>query len=272
MRSGIFLVWCHMCVGCVVSLIVSVFHKVFRVSSRHKNQHSNSNSTGIEASSLININLLLTEREGRIGEYWPEVVTVRTEHREVRTKTTEDQYSPVRREQARLVSSLLYDTRHIILYGRTSGAWWREQLRKNKLPQLTPHERFTSVSLIRLSFLDWEPSCGDNIHHTFLSSATGLESPKSLASDRASFWDSFSSIGLVAFASPSLHASMVVFFSIFKLTVFSMLNENFFATCKVKRWRKLEIVAVSFSSLWSLLNLNACTQMYLRAKGVQTRM
>ena len=43
----------------------------------------------------ININnLLLTEREGRTGEYWPEVVTVRTEHREVRTKTTEGQYSP----------------------------------------------------------------------------------------------------------------------------------------------------------------------------------
>ena len=35
-----------------------------------------------------------------------------------------------------------------------------------------------------LSFLDWEPKCGDNIHDTVLSSATGLESPKSLASDR----------------------------------------------------------------------------------------
>ena len=34
----------------------------------------------------------------------------------------------------------------------------------------------------------------DKIHHTVLSSATGLESPKSLASDRASFLDS--SIGL----------------------------------------------------------------------------
>ena len=53
-----------------------------------------------------NNNLLLTEREGRTGEYWPEV-----EHREVRTKTTEGQYSPVRLEQARLVSSLLYGTR-----------------------------------------------------------------------------------------------------------------------------------------------------------------
>ena len=41
-------------------------------------------------------------------------MTVRTEHREVRTKTTEGQYSPVRLEQARLVSSLLYGTRHEI--------------------------------------------------------------------------------------------------------------------------------------------------------------
>ena len=58
----------------------------------------------------INNNLLLTEREGRTGEYWPEVVAVRTERSEVRTKTTEGQYSPVRLELARLVSSLLYRT------------------------------------------------------------------------------------------------------------------------------------------------------------------
>ena len=73
----------------------------------------------------VNINLLLSEREGRTGEYWPEVVTVRTEHREVRTKTTEGQYSPVQLEQARLVSSLLYGTRaaHDIHFSfkRTSG-------------------------------------------------------------------------------------------------------------------------------------------------------
>jgi len=56
-------------------------------------------------------NLLLTEREGRTGEYWPEVVAVRTERSEVRTKTTEGQYSSVRLELARLVSSLLYGTR-----------------------------------------------------------------------------------------------------------------------------------------------------------------
>ena len=34
----------------------------------------------------LKINLLLTEREGRTGEYWPEVVAVRTERSEVRTK------------------------------------------------------------------------------------------------------------------------------------------------------------------------------------------
>ena len=41
---------------------------------------------------MIYINLLLTEHEGRTGEYWSEVVTVRTEHSEVRTKTTEVVY------------------------------------------------------------------------------------------------------------------------------------------------------------------------------------
>ena len=60
-------------------------------------------------------NLLLTEREGRTGEYWPEVVAVRTERSEVRTKTIEGQYSPVRLELARLVSSLLYGTRTMLV-------------------------------------------------------------------------------------------------------------------------------------------------------------
>ena len=64
-------------------------------------------------------NLLLTEREGRTGEYWPEVVAVRTE----------GQYSLVRLEQARLVSSLLYgivflgeETLPVISFKSTSGA------------------------------------------------------------------------------------------------------------------------------------------------------
>ena len=64
---------------------------------------------------FMNINLLLTEREGRTGEYWPEVVAVRTERSEVGTKTTEGQYSPVRLELARLVSSLLYGTRAMLV-------------------------------------------------------------------------------------------------------------------------------------------------------------
>ena len=64
---------------------------------------------------ISNTNLLLTEREGRTGEYWPEVVAVRTERSEVRTKTTEGQYSPVRLELARLVSSLLYGTRTVLV-------------------------------------------------------------------------------------------------------------------------------------------------------------
>ena len=63
----------------------------------------------------IMITLLLTEREGRTGEYWPEVVVVQTERSEVRTKTTEGQYSPVRLELAGLVSSLLYGTRTVLV-------------------------------------------------------------------------------------------------------------------------------------------------------------
>ena len=35
---------------------------------------------------LNSINLLLTEREGRTGEYWPKVVAVRAERSEVCTK------------------------------------------------------------------------------------------------------------------------------------------------------------------------------------------
>ena len=44
---------------------------------------------------FCNNNLLLTEREGRTGEYRPEVVAVRTERSEVRTKTTKGQYRPI---------------------------------------------------------------------------------------------------------------------------------------------------------------------------------
>ena len=70
---------------------------------------------------MFDINLLLTEHEGRTGEYWPEVVIVRTERSEVRTKTNEGQYSPVQPEQARLVSSLLYGTLFLIVKCTSGG-------------------------------------------------------------------------------------------------------------------------------------------------------
>ena len=70
---------------------------------------------------LVITNLLLTEREGSTGEYWPEVMAVRTERSEVRTKTTEGQYSQVRLEQARLVSSLLYGTLSLIVKCTSGG-------------------------------------------------------------------------------------------------------------------------------------------------------
>ena len=68
-----------------------------------------------------NNNRLLTEREGRTGEYCPEVVAVQTERSGVRTATTEGQYSPVQVEQARLVSFLLYGTRLLIVKCTSGG-------------------------------------------------------------------------------------------------------------------------------------------------------
>ena len=76
-----------------------------------------------------NINLLLTEREGRTGEYWPDVVAVRTERSEILTKTAEGQYSSVRLELARLVSSLLYGWLGPCLF-------WNFRLSKTKNTQL----------------------------------------------------------------------------------------------------------------------------------------
>ena len=61
-------------------------------------------------------NRLLTERdEGHTREYWLKVVTVGTKRSEVRTKTNEGKYSPVRPKKARLVSSLLYGTLFLIV-------------------------------------------------------------------------------------------------------------------------------------------------------------
>ena len=70
-------------------------------------------------------------------------------------------------------------------------------LKKNieHLPNVLPASR-------KALYLDWEPKCVNNIYHvhnTVLSNATGLGSPKSLASNRASFLDLFSSIGFHLF-------------------------------------------------------------------------
>ena len=70
---------------------------------------------------VVSINRLLTEHEGGTMEYWPEVVTVRTECSEVRTITTEGQNFPVRPEQARLVSCLLYGTLFLIAKCTSDG-------------------------------------------------------------------------------------------------------------------------------------------------------
>ena len=59
-------------------------------------------------------NRLLTEREGRTGEYWPE-------RSEVRTKTTEGKCSPVQLEKVMLVSSLLYGTLFLMVKCTSGG-------------------------------------------------------------------------------------------------------------------------------------------------------
>ena len=164
---------------------------------------------------------------------------------------------------------------------------WREQLRKNKLPRLwkkkywTSFERFTSVTCV---FHFWIGSQSEGITFNIQFFQVQLDwSRRNLSLPikhlfRIRFRQSARWLSLVLCTSawPSLCTSILVFFSIFKLIVFSMLNENFFVTCEVKRWRKLEIVAVSFSSSWSLLSLHAHKCIYESnwtwcAKGVQAR-
>ena len=98
-------------------------------------------------SNAVIVNLLLTEREGRTGEYWPEVVAVRIERSEVSTETTEGQYSPVRLEQTRLVSSLLYGTRGKLVYfkKRVSGHLYSKGFRRDVflMTQATQKEQAT---------------------------------------------------------------------------------------------------------------------------------
>ena len=64
------------------------------------------------------INLLLSECEGHTRKYWPDLVIVQTEHSEVCTKTNLGQYSPVRLEQARLVSTYMLFTSREVRIGK----------------------------------------------------------------------------------------------------------------------------------------------------------
>ena len=56
----------------------------------------------------LRYNFLLTEYEGRNGEYWPEVVAVWTERSQVRTKKTKGHYSPMQFEQSTLVGKITW--------------------------------------------------------------------------------------------------------------------------------------------------------------------
>ena len=98
---------------------------------------------------ILNTNLLLTEREGHNNEYWPEVVPVRTERCEVRTKTTEGQYSPVQIKLLRLIRSLFH------------GTPWRETVCSEKSQPRRPESIRTLTFTSRLSC--HKHTC--NIHH-----------------------------------------------------------------------------------------------------------
>ena len=167
--------------------------------------------------------------------------------------------------------------------------WWREQPRKNKLPTTlkknywTSSEHFTSITYI---FHFWVGSQSEGITFTIQFFQVQLDwscQNLSLLIDYL-FWICFRQLGkwlslvLCTDAWLSLCASLLVFCSTFKLIVFGMLNENFFVTCKVKMWRKLEIAAASFSSSLSLFSSKHAHKCIHRnnwtwwAKSVQAQM
>ena len=113
------------------------------------------------------------------------VVAVRTEHCELHTKTTKGQYSSVRLEQARLVSSLLYGTRLMLFFSfkmhflqlDSKDFWHVITQATQKEHDFKSNIRTSYRHNLQSFFLVWEPKCGDNVtstHHTILS-AIGLE-------------------------------------------------------------------------------------------------
>ena len=109
-----------------------------------------------------------------------------------------------------------------------------ERASSHDLHLLTSFERFTSVSY---GFHFWSRSqsvCIAFIIQFFQVQLDWSRRNLSLPIEHL-FLDWFPSIGQVASTSPLLCTSILVFVSIFKLILCSMLNENFFLTCKVKR-------------------------------------
>ena len=145
---------------------------------------------------------------------------------------------------------MLYSFLSNVLPVRTSGVWWREQLRKNKLPWLwkkiywTSSEHFTSVTYGSHIWIGSQ-SVGITFIIQFLQVQLDWSRRNLSLPIKYLFWIRFRqsaewlSLVLCTSAWPSLCASILVFFLIFKLIVFSMLNENFFVTCKVKMHTKV---------------------------------
>ena len=67
------------------------------------------------------INLVLTEHDGRTGTYWLGVIALRTQ-RSKSVQNRQGQYFPVRLERVRWVSSLLYGTRFSCGLSKTNNA------------------------------------------------------------------------------------------------------------------------------------------------------
>ena len=87
-------------------------------------------------------------------------MTIRNERSEVRTKTIEGQFSPVRPEQARLVNSLLYGTLFLIVKCTSGG------LHLKNVRLLHPSLKFRKISISLASAGSFNVK-NDNFHTFF---------------------------------------------------------------------------------------------------------
>ena len=101
-------------------VIINSFFYLFcfhRVKKKHNHLMYNCYSfLSVRWCTWWNNNFFLTKYKGFTGEYWCEVMAVWTKLSMVCTKITKGQYSPVWLKQARLLSSLLYETWTKIVY------------------------------------------------------------------------------------------------------------------------------------------------------------